>query len=868
MPKPKRPVQGEDIFMRIVHGLLVSTALVALPTAAYAQDTAEEKQEDAAGVATDDGADSYGDEIIVTATRRSQIAQDVPIAVTVVGGEQLENAGIVDIRGIRQLTPSLQTTTGQSSATGVVLSIRGIGTAGDNPGFEPAVGVFVDGVFRARAGLALAELPPVERVEVLRGPQGTLFGRNTSAGALSITTKGPDFTLGGYGELIYGNYDNIEVKAGVTGPISQTFALRLDGGYHKRDGYIQDVNSDRSINNLDRYFIRGQGLFENESLSVRLIGDYYETDENCCGAIHVSAGVTGPAVLGGAALGGNVGFLTDFNPENRRIAFSPNRAFTEKVREWGGSGEINYDFGNVRLTSITAYRDWKALRDQDIDFSGLDRAYREGYKTTLRDFTQELRLQGTSGIFDWLVGGFYLDEKLTLKDTVRFGTQADLYVDLLTSGATRTLSPFAPKGFSLFGSLGPTVPFLGNAFLANPAVLNAAIQTGTIGQFTTALPSNVGGGQFDDNYTIKTRAFALFTHNIINFTDRLSLTAGLRYNHESKDIAADLNVINPACSALLPGGSRSFFGQVFAGQTALNGLRLLICNPTVNPEFNGDYTGDRSESEFTGTAKLAFKVTPDVLLYGGYDRGFKSGGYNLDRGTFDSKYFGGDGAQIEDLEFGNEKVDAYEIGLKTNFSRAFTFNVTGFYQDFSGFQSLRFEGSSFVVRQFKEVISKGVELESIIRPVSDFIVQLGYTYLDAKINDPLAPDDGQQLTNQPRHVVTGSLTWTPQLTENVGGLVHVDFRQNSDSNTINDPSIPVPGNALGAPVTTNDGYGVANARVGVNFADNRFGIEAFVENIFDTYYNITSFPVPEQTGAFAVYPSPPRFYGLKVRASF
>ena len=871
----------EGNFMRIVHGLLASAALIGAPATAFAQDTAQDQQGDAAGVAGEATADSYGDEIIVTATRRSQVAQDVPIAVTVVGGEQLENAGIVDIRGIRQLTPSLQTTTGQSSATGVVLSIRGIGTAGDNPGFEPAVGVFVDGVFRARAGLALAELPPVDRVEVLRGPQGTLFGRNTSAGALSITTKGPDFTLGGYGELTYGNYDNIEVKAGVTGPISQTFAVRLDGGYHKRDGYIQDVNSDRKINNLDRYFVRAQGLIENENLSVRLIGDYYKTDENCCGAIQVTNGRTTPAVQFLAGLGGNVGYPTDLDPSKRRMAISPNRAFTEKVEEYGASGEINYDFGDVKLTSITAYRDWKALRDQDIDFSGLDRAYRDDYKTTLRDITQEVRLQGRSGILDWLVGGFYLNEKLTLRDTIRFGTQADQYVDALLAGATANpANPFAPNGYSLFGSL-PGRPFFGT-FLTNPFVnpaagqINALIGSipGSAAQFATPLPSNIGAGQNNDDYTVDTNAFAVFTHNIIQFTDQLSLTLGIRYNYETKKINAALNATNPACSALLPGGSSSVFGAVIAGQPSLTDIRLLICNPTVNPEFNGTYNGKRSESEFTGTAKLAYKITPDVLLYGGYDRGFKSGGYNLDRGTFDSRYFPtstgalGNGAQIDDLEFGAEKVNAYETRVKTNFSRAFTFNATGFYQDFSGYQSLRFEGSSFVVRQFKQVISKGVELESIIRPVSDFIVQLGYTYLDAKINDPLAPDNGQQLTNQPRHVITGSLTWTPQLTESVGALFHVDFRQNSDANTINDATNPAPGTALGARATTNDGYGVANARVGLNFADNRFGVEAFVENMFNTYYNITSFPVPEQTGTFAVYPSPPRFYGIKVRASF
>lgn len=845
--------------MKLVRTLMTGAALFAMPAAAFAQDTATDNQEEEAGVATDEG---YDDDIIVTATRRNQIAQDVPIAVAVVGGEQIENAGIDNIRGIRQLTPSLQTTTGQSSATGVVLSIRGIGTAGDNPGFEPAVGVFVDGVFRARAGLALAELPPLDRVEVLRGPQGTLFGRNTSAGALSIITKGPEFTLGGYGEVNFANLDEVEVKAGVTGPLSQAFALRLDGGYHVRDGYIEDINSGRDINDLDRYFVRGQGLFENEALTVRLIGDYNKTDENCCGAIQVNSGPTGPAVQFLASLGRNVGFPTDFNPENRRMAISPNRGFDEKVRDWGVSGEINYDFGGLNLTSITAYRDFRALRDQDIDFSGLDRAFRDDYLTTLRDFTQELRIQGTAfnDKLDFLVGGFYLNEELTLRDTVRFGTQADQYADALLSGAT-VVPGLAPNGFSLFGSL-PGRPFIGNLFLAQSAALRAAVAANPAlaPQFTTFLPTSVGGGQFSDNFVVDTQAFALFTHNIINFTDRLSLTLGLRYNNESKDIDADLNAINNPCAAILPTGSRAFFGQVFASNPALTPLRLLICNPVVNPEFNGNYEGDRDESEFTGTAKLAFKITPDVLLYGGYDRGYKSGGYNLDRGGFDSRFFGGNGAQIEDLEFGNETVDAYEIGLKTQFSRALTLNLTGFYQDFSGYQNLRFEGSSFIVRQFDEVISKGIEVDAQFRPVNDLVGRLGYTYLDTEISDATQPEDGLELTNQPNHVVTGALTWTPRLSDDLGGLAHVDFRYNGEANTFNDPVF--------SDLTDNGSYAIVNARFGLNFDDNRFGVEAFVENVFDKYYNITSFPVPEQTGTFAVYPSQPRSYGLKLRASF
>ena len=859
--------------------LFTASAIALMATTpAFAQDTAP-----AAPAAEED------EVVVVTATGRAQAAQDVPIAVSVVGAEQIENAGVSDIRGLRQVTPSLQVTTGQSAATGVVLRIRGIGTAGDNPGFEPAVGVFIDGVFRARAGVALSDLPPIDRVEVLRGPQGTLFGRNTSAGALSITTQGPSFDLGGYIEGAYGNYNEVEVKAGITGGVSEQLALRVDGGYHKRDGYITDPNTGRDFNNIDRYFVRGQAKFETTDIVFRLIGDYAETDEACCGALNTGSGFvlypsgrdtsTAGGLLGlvtsnliealaaNPALGGATGrdgIVRPFDRKGRQMATSPNRDLTEKVKEWGVSGQLDWNLGDVTLTSITAYRDWKATRSQDIDFSGLDRAYRDGYKTGIQDFTQEIRLKGSAfdGKLDWLVGGFYLNEKLTLTDVVRFGTQTDQFVDGIVNQLTR--SALLPGGAQLFGTL-PGVPLMGQVLLAsNPALAAQAGLGGpaVLATFLQPIPRTPdGAGQQADNYQVDTQAFALFTHNIINVTDNVSLTLGLRYNRETKDISANLNASVPACSFWLNPNAALYRGALnAAGLFSL--AHLYTCNPTINSEFNGTYSGERTEDEFTGTAKLAFKLSDNFLLYGGYDRGYKSGGYNLDRGSFDSVLLGGNGAQISDLEFGNETVNAFEVGFKSNPIRGFQFNVAGFYQEFKGYQNNSFAGTRFVTTNFDKVISKGIEVESVIRPSSNLTVALNYTLLDTEVRDVRAgADNGQPLTNSPRNVITGAVTWTPQLSDNVGALFHVDWRVNSDAHTINNP--------IAVPFTTNDGYSIVNARVGLNFGEGgRFGIEAYVENLFDTYYNITAFPIPEQGSSFAVYPAPPRFYGVKARVKF
>lgn len=887
-----------------------------------------------AQTAEDDGYQS-GNEVVITATRRNETVQDVPIAVTAVPAALLENAGVQDIRGLEQLAPSLQSSTGQSSATGTTLYIRGITTAGDNPGFEPAVGVFIDGVFRARAGVAVSELPELERVEVLRGPQGTLFGRNTSAGALSIFTAQPAFDLGGYVEGSYGNYNAIELKGAVTGPVTEQIALRFDGGYRKRDGYIDDVNSDRAFNNVNRWYARGQALYDTSAFSLRLIADYYETDEQCCGAVSAVRGPLAKVIddIAGAQgrdglyfttattqvfpLADSRGVITptplSFStmPLERRMAVSPNRDFSEKVRDWGISAEANAELGDVKLTSITAYRNWRVLRNQDIDFSGIDRAYRDGYRNQLTDFTQELRFQGSAfgGVLDWLVGGFYLNETNDLRDTVRVGNDANRYVDSVLNGPTRTGA--LPSGAQFYGSFaiptlpqlraalsgGPalpagTVPLFGQvAYLQNPLIpvpgvgdvpLQTLAPPGSplFNLLNSALPgASAGQGNNNDDFRVKTNAFALFTHNLINISDKLTLTLGARWNYEKKDLKATINSNTGSCA---------FFNQLRAGNSGaaiyagilraaapnnalFNNLFLLSCNPAVNSEFNGSYTHDRSESKITGTAKLAYKVSKDILVYGGYDRGYKSGGYNMDQATFDSVLLGGNGAQGSDLAFGSESVDAYEIGVKTQWGRAFTFNIAGFYQKFKDLQSLVFSGTNFVVQNVDSTTSKGIEVESIIQPVRDFTVRLGYSWIDAKYDasnnftgTPLQGKEGLQVDNQPRHTVTIATTWTPSISSNIRGLVHVDMRYNSE---VNIPSSN-PNPATGRNTLYNPGYPLVGARIGVQTEDRKKSIEFFVENLTNQYYHITGFAVPEQTGNFAAYPGLPRFYGVKAKIGF
>ncbi len=353
---------------------LLSAGLFALSMPAYAQETdtdagtAQPTQGATAEAAAVDDTDVEVDpanqdtsEIVVTATRRNEALSDVPLAVSAVTAETLENSGASDIRALTQVSPSLLVFSTSSEAGAGRANIRGIGTVGDNPGLESSVAVFIDGVYRSRTGVGLTELGAIDRIEVLRGPQGTLFGRNASAGLISIITAKPKFRTEMGGELTVGNYDLRRVEAYVTGGLSETIAARIDGTWMQRDGFLEDVISGRDVNDRDRWMLRGQLLFEPSSdLSVRIVGDYAKRDEECCAAPYLPA-FDYDAALGEqpstiAAIERALGAVINDDTFERDVSITPGRSFRSDVKDYGLSGEVVYDLGGAELTSITAYR--------------------------------------------------------------------------------------------------------------------------------------------------------------------------------------------------------------------------------------------------------------------------------------------------------------------------------------------------------------------------------------------------------------------------------------------------------------------------------------------------------------------------------
>jgi outer membrane receptor protein involved in Fe transport len=818
-------------------------------------------------------AEETGTDIIITATKRAQALTDVPIAVSAVTAESLQNSGASDIRQLNQLSPSLLVSSTSSEAGAGVARIRGIGTVGDNPGLESSVAVFIDGVYRSRTGTGLTELGAIERIEVLRGPQGTLFGRNASAGLINIVTAKPKFETEGTAEVTYGNYDFWRLAGGLTGGIiDNTLAYRVDGVWSRRDGFIEDVISGRTVNDRDRWLLRGQLLYTpNDDIEIRLIGDYAQRSEECCASSYlpfrtsfrdasgnVQVTNTNPVVNVIRSLGGVISDDTF----GRTTSITPGRDYRSDVTDWGLSGELDWNLGFADLTSITAWRDWKVSSGQDADFNNLDILFRDNQTRRFRTFSQELRLNGLAfdDRLDWLVGGYYAHETLDVFDNLKYGADYTRYADAIVRLSVPTF----------------------------PGYDAIAVAVGRPGDTLN------GRGIVGDSYKQTSRNFALFTHNVFDLVpDTLQLTLGARYTNERKTLDVDLEGNNTLCAAIAGSPSAS-----------IRALAALPC--VINPLTGISDSRVRKEDEWTGTVVLSWKPTDQLMAYASYSIGYKAGGFNLDRSALNVT-----APNLSQLEFEPETVDSMEIGAKLDL-RSFQLNVAAFRAIFDQFQLNTFNGTNFIVENIQScrddlngadqdfnpatgacpadrvrggVTSTGIEVETLIFPADDLTVNLGLTYAETKYRQnlvgtggrpfptPLFNLPGQQLSNAPELVQTAAITWTPAINDTLGALVYLDYRLQSDINTGSDLF----------PEKRQEPVMVVNARLGLNGNDRRWQVEAWAQNLFNTDFQQVAFNTPLQgsgtiaqtarggpnaTTLFGSFLAEPRTFGLTVRTRF
>jgi outer membrane receptor protein involved in Fe transport len=803
------------------------------------------------------------DSIIVTAQKREQNLQDVPVVVTAVGAKLLQDTGVKDIKDLTILTPGL-TVTSTSSEASTTARVRGVGTVGDNPGLESSVGVVIDGVYRPRNGVGFGDLGEMERIEVLKGPQGTLFGKNTSAGVINVVTKEPEFGFGANGELTFGNYGAKGAAASVTGPLYEDkLAGRLYVAARKRDGY-NDVVTGKGPSDRDQdadqnfYTVRGQLLFvPDDKATFRVIADYSRRDENCCGAVQIRTGPTAGLL---ALVSGQTAALAPTADPFKRVAYS-NRGAPAKIEDKGVSlqGDIDLPFGT--LTSISAIRNWRTDNGQDADFSTADITYRNKDGTNYSEFmtyTQELRLAGRSEKFDWLVGAFLADERLTNRANFYYGNDYEQYLGRLLSRSAAN-----PAGVANFIAL----------------LLNRAPNT-----------SFAGGQGLRDRYDQRATTVALFTNDTWHVTDAFEITAGLRYTSEEKTL--DTYQTNTdggvGCGTALSAAGQARIASI-VGAAATPTVIGNLCLPWANALFNGRGTKQsRTDKEWSGTVKASYRFSPEVFSYASFARGYKGGGFNLDR-TQSSNGLpsGGSGVTpIYDTSFPAEFVDSYEVGLKnTLFHRTVLLNISAFYQKFTDFQLNTFLGTSFVVRSIPEVKSKGVDADFLwFTPIKGLMVQSGFTYADTKYGNQPIPNDpgnalallpGNRLSLAPKYSASGSLTYETPMGDNLKARFNIGAKYSSSYNTGSDLFPP----------KVQKAYTVVNGRVGLGSADDHWTVELWAQNLLNEKYMQVAFNGPLQgssglsatqstynaaldTVTYDAFLGAPRTYGVTLRSKF
>lgn len=445
------------------------------------------------------------DDIIVTAQRRSQDLRDVPISITAANAETLANARVDNVSNIQSISPSISFRVTNIATSSANLIIRGLGTTGNSRSFEGSVGVFIDGVYRTRAAAALQNFLDIDNLQVLRGPQGTLFGKNTTAGALLLSSAAPTTSeVQGLLDVTFGNYDTAIARAAVNVPLNDKLAVRIAAMGSMQDGFFKDSTNGRPMNNNFSYATKGQILYDaSDAVSIRLIGDYSKSEGRCCYA--TADYVNGPTQpLIDALTVGNGFTVPSKRPEDFEATLSANGK--QGIEDYGGTLLIDVGVGDDTLKSVTALRKFNVTQlGMDADFSGAD-VLDIDEQFSSRFFSQELTYNGRISALntDYVLGLFFSDEKLRMARELVWGRQAQTYWDTLLAGAG------LPPGFTR----------------ASQGLVANEIMRGT------------------------SKSYAGFAHANAELGGGFSLLAGIRYSVEKKTGSFAYNYYDPAPNAV------------------------------------------------------------------------------------------------------------------------------------------------------------------------------------------------------------------------------------------------------------------------------------------------------------------------------
>ena len=837
-------------------------------------------------VATTASAEGDIEEIVVYAQKRAQNVQDVPVAVTAISGAQMDEASIKDVFDLQQQAPGLRVDMNQNSST-TSFNIRGIGTGSNNFGLESSVGLYVDGVYRSRQSSVINNLVDIEAVEVLRGPQGTLFGKNTPSGAIAIRTVRPGHDgRNGFISVTAGDYGLFNTAGAADFELSDTVAARATFYTGYRDGFVADVNKgDNLVNDRNRFGGRLQLLYEpSDNLDIRLIADYSEIDEICCAALNLINNIFSPesgfgtdAILLG--LGADIVPGEQFDDYKLALNDLPHSTNEDK----GISAEINYDMDNgITFTSITAARSFESFDRIDADFSNADLITKENLGQ-LDAFSQEFRFTGTIGDdTNFVAGAYYFTQDFESRSDLitepafnTFFTQAAGGVDpnlpLLVDGVNQVFGfcNLTPEGQALcpligLGSTQPVADYFQQGFHANEVMIQDHSSWAAFAQF-----------DFD-------------------LSETLTLTLGLRYTDEQKDLDGRYfqSVTSPPPDFDQLAYNLYWFQQLAGGFDPVTFITLWQTGQLPVPydptAFNALYTGGwggylldvtrprnttlvgLDDSRVSGSLKLAWNASDNVMYYFSYGEGFKSGGTNTDRIN-----------EAFDSVFQSEHAETYEIGMKSQWpEKNLTINIAGYHSKVKDLQSNAFTGLGFNLQNAGTAKAMGGEFEMLWRPTDNFTMAMNYARIVAEfdvfergtcwnaytwhtgIPDPGDNGDGScnrsgGLIGGPDNELTVSMTRDFTLA-GADAFVRADYLLYTDSMM----------DANNDPYKLQDSVSITNLHFGIHLDSIGTDITLWSRNVFDEHYKYTIFDVPIQTGRLAAYPAEPRTVGITIRKAF
>ena len=641
-----------------------------LTSAAFAQEQATDAE--TGGARPQRGESLVLEEILVTASRRVESLQEVPMSVSAFTGEFFQDSGVNQLSGLEEYTPNLKITPGPNS-NDTSFRIRGIGSVGSNSGIDPSVGIFIDGVYQGRAGMSISDLVDVERVEILRGPQGTLYGKNTAAGAISVISKLPTAEFESMIELNYDTNERGEIRGMVNVPFGDSgHAMRLTGFGVDGDHLYENTYDGQGVNDASKWGGRARLLFDMEGQtttegfgSLVLTMDYTKEDTECCAFAAIEydglSPLNAPSTnTPSAQLQDTLGLNDQGQPILRYTAFEDSEGFSppkpdpfsddywfngdtyNKIEVGGIAAEWNRDLdSDDTVTLITAWRHYEADNAFDADFTAYD-ASQASLDVDLDQYSMELRMASPGGETFDMQGGLYA-----------------YYSELDSLGAFEQRQSLAENVLIL-----PALDIYLSEFFPNGSV------------------------NHDDN-TYKTTSYAAFGQITWNFAENTSATLGARYTYEEKERDGS-QITNPSFGIDIP--------------------------PIAGPDIFYDNT--RNDSDVSPSLSVRHFFNPDVMGYASVSRGFKSGG-------FDQRRL----AQGETGEFDEETATNYEIGWKTSWNnRRLQFNGTLFLVDYEDFQSQTFDGSSLRVTNAGDLRSYGAELELLFIPLANMTIgnAIGY----------------------------------------------------------------------------------------------------------------------------------------------